>query len=222
MILLFYYLGFIITVFIFKNLKTAIIWLFNLNFSQSIHDKRGENLNLVITISLFMLSSSYLINSQSLLSIYLSMELQSFCTLLILFLMSDSLAESPEAIFKYFIISSITGLLYLCGFYFSTFELNGYLDSASVLNKNNLNLLKKIQYLAFINHICFDFYFVHKHIFCLLGSLVQVSQVASSLSPNCLNCQFFWIEIDRTCESFNEKGEVLQTNFRDRVVLKLG
>ena len=75
---------------------------------------------------------------------------------------------------------------------------------------------------AFINHICFDFYFVHKHIFCLLGSLVQVSQVASSLSPNCLNCQFFWIEIDRTCESFNEKGEVLQTNFRDRVVLKLG
>ena len=140
MILLFYYLGFIITVFIFKNLKTAIIWLFNLNFSQSIHDKRGENLNLVITISLFMLSSSYLINSQSLLSIYLSMELQSFCTLLILFLMSDSLAESPEAIFKYFVISSITGLLYLCGFYFSTFELNVYLDSASVLNKNNLNL----------------------------------------------------------------------------------
>ena len=75
---------------------------------------------------------------------------------------------------------------------------------------------------AFINHICFDFCFVHKHIFCLLGSLEQVSQVASSLSPNCLNCQFFWIEIDRTWESFNEKGEVLQTNFRDRVVLKLG
>lgn len=88
-----------------------------------------------------MFSSIYLVNSQSLLSVYLSMELQSFCTLLILFLMSDSLAESPEAIFKYFVISSITGLLYLCGFYFSTFELNGYSESASVLNKNNLSLL---------------------------------------------------------------------------------
>jgi NADH:ubiquinone oxidoreductase subunit 2 (subunit N) len=140
MILLFYYLGFITTIFIFKNLKTATIWIFNLNFSQSVHERRDRNINLVITISLFMLSSIYLVNSQSLLSVYLSMELQSFCTLLILFLMSDSLAESPEAIFKYFVISSITGLLYLCGFYFSTFELNGYSESASVLNKNNLSL----------------------------------------------------------------------------------
>lgn len=140
MILLFYYLGFITTIFIFKNLKTATIWIFNLNFSQSVHERRGKNINLVITISLFMFSSIYLVNSQSLLSVYLSMELQSFCTLLILFLMSDSLAESPEAIFKYFVISSITGLLYLCGFYFSTFELNGYSESASVLNKNNLSL----------------------------------------------------------------------------------
>jgi NADH:ubiquinone oxidoreductase subunit 2 (subunit N) len=68
------------------------------------------------------------------------MELQSFSIILIIFLMSDSLAESPEAVFKYFVISSITGLLYLFGYYFSNFELNENLGNGSMLHRNNLNL----------------------------------------------------------------------------------
>ena len=140
MILLFYYLGLVLTIFTFKNLKTTLIWIFNLNFSEAMHGKEDKSINLVLTISLFIFSSTYLVNSQSLLSIYLSMELQSFSLILIIFLMSDSLAESPEAVFKYFVISSITGLLYLFGYYFSNFELNENLGNGSMLYRNNLNL----------------------------------------------------------------------------------
>lgn len=140
MILLFYYLGLILALHFFNSLKTVVIWLFNLNFGEVIHVKEGESVNLAIVISLFMFSSVYLVGAQSLLSIYLSMELQSFTLILVLFLLSDNLVEGPEAIFKYFVISSIAGVVYLFGYYFSTFELNGHLDDGSIYYKDNLSL----------------------------------------------------------------------------------
>lgn len=140
MILLFYYLGFILTLYFFKSLKTLIIWTFNLNFNEVISLNKEDVINLVIVISLFMFSSAYLINAQSFLSIYLSMELQSFTILLALLLLSDNLAEGPEAVFKYFVISSIAGVMYLVGYYLCSFELNGHLNDGSTNCRNDLNL----------------------------------------------------------------------------------
>lgn len=96
----------------YLDVKVTIIVIISLIILNFLRESEIQNL---ILYFIFIFSSLWLINSTHLVSIWLSLECQSFSLILILFYDNKNKIENIEAILKYFFVSAISSIVLLLG-----------------------------------------------------------------------------------------------------------